>query len=294
MGGVGQGVVAVDYPGRDAALQRHLADLRIGPGCGEVEVGGCQGAGKFMGRDELTREAVRDWVGDFEVGKGRAYADGPAVSGGVRAGDILRASVKGTRHRPYRVTVRLASGTVAGAECSCPVGYNGRCKHVAAVLLGYTEEPARFVDLPDCDTNLRGRSREELVALVKQLIRRAPELEPLLAAPIPGFPGATPPTPDVYHRQAREVIRGVNPHNDWAEVEIAQGLAEILHTAAEFSSVADDLAAGAVYQGVADAVSEAGLGRGRLGVVFAAIPEPHRAALAQRMGLGEPPPAPPF
>ena len=243
---------------------------------------------------ELTRDAIREWVGDFEVGKGRPYADGPAVSGGVRAGDSLRASVRGTRHRPYRVSVRVANGAVAGAECSCPVGYNGRCKHVAAVLLAYAEDPARFVEIPSIDANLRERSPDELVALVKQLLRRAPELEPLLADPLPGFIRPAPPAADVYRRQAREVIRGVNAHNDWAEVEIAHGVAEVLQTATEFTAAGQVTGADAVYRGVADALVEAGLGRGRLGVLFAALPEPYRTTLADRMGFGETPAAPPF
>lgn len=245
-------------------------------------------------RGELTMDAVRDWVGDFEVGKGRPYAEGPAVSGCVRAGDTLRASVKGTRHQPYRVQVRLAGGSVAGGECSCPVGFNGRCKHVAAVLLAYADEPGRFVDLPDIDANLRARGADELIALIKQLLRRAPELEPLLTTPLPGFAGQASPTPELYRQQAREVIRSVNPHNDWAEVEIAHGLSTILQTAAEFAAAGDLPGSSAVYQGVAQAVAEAALGRGRLGVVFAALPEQQRSALAERMGLEEPPPAPPF
>lgn len=248
----------------------------------------------MQGRDELTPDAVRAWVGDYEAGKGRPYADGPAVSGGVRSGSDLRASVKGTRHRPYRVTVRLAGGAVAGAGCSCPVGFNGRCKHVAAVLLAYADDPARFADLPDPDANLAGRSAAELVALVKQFLRRAPELEPLLATPLPGFPGPVAPTADVYRRQAQEVIRAVNPHNDWAEVETAHGLAEILQTAAEFADAGDPAAADAVFDGVADAVREAGLGRSRLGVVFAALPDAQRAGLAGRLGFAEMPEAPPF
>ncbi|MDB5306418.1 MAG: hypothetical protein JWO38_620 [Gemmataceae bacterium] len=248
----------------------------------------------MAGNGELNPDAVRAWVGDFEVGKGRPYAEGPAVSGGVRSGDTLRASVKGTRNRPYRVSVRLAGGAVAGAGCSCPVGFDGRCKHVAAVLLAYTEDPARFADLPDIDANLTARGRDELVGLVKQLLRLAPELEPLLAAPLPGFTGTARPTPDYYRRQAWEVIRGVNPHNDWAEVEIAHGLTDVLQTATEFAAVGDAPAERAVYQGVAEAVTETGLGRGRLGVVFAALPEPHRAALVERMGFGEPPAAQPF
>src|SRR5262249_26344922 len=87
-----------------------------------------------------------------------------------------------------------ASGSVSGAECTCPVGYNGRCKHVAAVLLAYSEDPARFVDLPDIDANLLARGKDELVALVKQLLPRAPELEPQLAAPLPRF-APPPPSP---------------------------------------------------------------------------------------------------
>src|SRR5262249_4918278 len=136
--------------------------------------------------------------------------------------------------------------------------------------------------------------KDELVALVKQLLRRAPELEPQLAAPLPGFATPVEPSPEVYRRQAREVIRGVNPHNDWAEVEIAHGLAEILQTAAEFVSVGNGAAADAVYEGVAAAVNESGLGRGRLGQVFAALPEDQRAALAARMGLSGTTEAAPF
>jgi uncharacterized Zn finger protein len=246
-----------------------------------------------MGAAELTADAVREWVGDFEIGKGRPYAEGPAVSGAVRGGDTLRASVRGTRHRPYRVSVRLAGGSVGGAECTCPVGFNGRCKHVAAVLLAFAEDPARFAELADLDENLQARGKDELVALVKQLLRRAPELEPQLAAPLPGFAGVEP-APEVYRRQAREVIRGVNPHNDWAEVEIAHGLAEVLQTASEFAAVGNAAGAEAVYAGVAAEVTESGLGRGRLGQVFAALPESQRAALAERMGLGGTAEAAPF
>src|SRR4029078_8348309 len=81
----------------------------------------------------LTRQAVRDWVGDHEIAKGRPYAES-AVSGTVRVGDTLKASVQGTRDRPYKVRLTRRNGRVAGGDCSCPVGDGGWCKHAAAVL----------------------------------------------------------------------------------------------------------------------------------------------------------------
>ena len=61
-------------------------------------------------------EAVRAWVGDTEIGKGRPYAEGAAVSGCVLTGSLLKACVKGTRTRPYRVWVQPAEGTITGAQ----------------------------------------------------------------------------------------------------------------------------------------------------------------------------------
>ena len=106
----------------------------------------------------LSTDAVRDWVGDHEIGKGRPYAESAAVSGAIRAKNILKASVKGTRNRPYRVRVTLGEDAVEFGECSCPVGYYGKCKHVAAVLLAYLEEPARFADLGDLHATIDDRA----------------------------------------------------------------------------------------------------------------------------------------
>src|SRR5688572_20957396 len=112
----------------------------------------------------LVLDAVRDWVGDFEIGKARRYAEGAAVSGCVRSRGQLRACVKGTRTRPYRVWVEARDGAVTAAGCTCPVGRSapsqrGRCKHIAAVLLAYLEAPNRFVRLSDIRADLEARDK---------------------------------------------------------------------------------------------------------------------------------------
>lgn len=181
----------------------------------------------------FTLEAVRAWVGDSEIGKGRPYAEGAAVSGCVHTGTLVKACVKGTRTRPYRVWAQPYNGTINGAGCTCPVGRSqtcgmARCKHVAAALLAYLEAPNRFVKIDDLYADLESRDKPELLALIQQMLQRAPEVEPLLAGPIPGVPASRDVPPDFYFWQAAEMIRGVNLANDRASREIAEWVIEML------------------------------------------------------------------
>lgn len=181
----------------------------------------------------FTLEAVRAWVGDSEIGKGRPYAEGAAVTGCVLTGSLLKACVKGTRTRPYRVWAQATDNSVIGAGCTCPVGRGqtcgmSRCKHVAATLLAYLEAPNRFVKITDVYTDLQSRDKPELIALVMQMLQRAPEVEPLLAGPIPGVTSSRKVPPDFYFWQTAEMIRGVNLANDRAAREIAEWVIELL------------------------------------------------------------------
>jgi hypothetical protein len=135
-----------------------------------------------MPATDLTLRAIRDWVGDREIDKGRPYAADGAVRRGSRQANTLKADVRGTADRPYHVRVRLAGQGVVASDCSCPVG-TGRCKHVAALLLLYLARPDRFPVLPELDAVLGGMTRDELIALVRRMVRRAPRLERLIVSP---------------------------------------------------------------------------------------------------------------
>lgn len=208
---------------------------------------------------ELTPDAVRAWAGDFEVGKGRPYAEGPAITGETRHGPTLTAYAKGHRARPYRVRATVSDGAVDAAECSCPVGGGGRCKHVAGVLLAFAADPGRFTAVGDLDANLNCRDRGELAALVKLLLDRAPQLTPLLALPLPGFV-RRPVLADPFRRQAEEAIRSAGLHDDWGDEEIAANLTPVLELAYRYELAGDKQAAEAVFDGVAAAIQAAGLG----------------------------------
>src|SRR5439155_25271701 len=156
-------------------------------------------------------------------------------------------------------------GTVQHAFCQCPVGEDGKCKHVAAVLLAYVEDPARFPDTTRAEAALGERSREELLELVEQLLGFAPELKPLIAVPMPGFvSGAV--SPDLFRGLAVEVVGAARPHDERAEEDVVEKLWPLLMLEWEYKDKTrgGEQAAEAVTEALTRALRESGLNRERL------------------------------
>ncbi len=239
----------------------------------------------MSGEPLLTMGAVREWVGDFEIGKGRPYAD-TAVLGECRIHTQISASVRGTRPQLYHVSVGTDGGAVVGAECTCPVGDAGKCKHVAAVLLAYLDDPRRFAPLQAGEPPVQERSQAELVALVNEFLTYAIELAPILADPLPGFArGATDPEP--FRRRAAAVLRAWNPADDHGRDELELGLFQIAHRADQFEMHGEAETARAAREGLRQAIRD--YGPGRLIHVADAVPECARGELQTRPTPDEPP-----
>jgi uncharacterized Zn finger protein len=145
---------------------------------------------------------------------------------------------------------RFDGDQIADADCSCPVGDGGHCKHVAALLMVYRNHPAEFVEVEELDAALERRSKGELVALIRRMIRRVPELEMLLEAPLPGYADpAAAEDPEAYRRQVRAAFE----HRD-APAGVARELADLVATGDEFRAAGTHAAAVAVYRAVAEEV----------------------------------------
>src|SRR5206468_7370725 len=120
-----------------------------------------------------------------------------------REGETLKARCRGQSGGPYRVRATLKEGAVTEADCSCPVGDGGHCKHVAALLVAWQEEPGAFREVAALGAELERLDRADLLALLRHLLRRRPELEDLvrslLEAPLPGTAAADRPADaDIY------------------------------------------------------------------------------------------------
>ena len=105
---------------------------------------------------------------------GRSYFEDEAVFDLRRQGDALKALCQGSMPQPYRLRVAFGAEGIEGADCSCPVGGGGHCKHVGALLLAWLDRPDAFRAVPELDADLERRGKDELIALIKQMLRLQP------------------------------------------------------------------------------------------------------------------------
>lgn len=196
----------------------------------------------------LSVAQVRDLVGAEAVRRAQPYVQRHALLQTRRVGhDTLSAVCEGSRQEPYRVHIRFDARGVPRGRCTCPVGAEGRCKHAAATLLLWAEQPQAFRALEDPQTLLTTRTREELEAIILHALRWHPELEPVLAMRFPASPPRdTPPDPEPYRAQAEAALR---PHLDGlaAASQAVAGLQPLFVLAAAFDAADDPTGSATVH-----------------------------------------------
>lgn len=200
---------------------------------------------------ELTESDVARWVGTTSLGRASSYV-GNAVFNARRVGNVFKAECQGSMPAPYRVQVTVGTRGITSADCSCPVGDGGRCKHVAALLLTWLDDPEEFVEVAELETALEQRTKEELIALVRMMIARYPDLETVLDLPTPGSASAEPVDPNFISRQVRRVIKAHNYYDDYGSAYAAsQELEELVRLGNVYAEDEDANNAATIYETLA-------------------------------------------
>src|SRR5437879_6707248 len=132
----------------------------------------------------LSEADIQASTDDVSFRKGHDYYLNHAIVEPTLSESVLRASCHGSSGSSYRVEATLlptgdkSAHKVVSAGCSCPQG--GFCKHLVALLLTWLHQPERFVVRSRLMGRLSERSREELLALLEQLVQRQPDIEPMV------------------------------------------------------------------------------------------------------------------
>jgi uncharacterized Zn finger protein len=202
----------------------------------------------------LTEAQVRQLGSQQSFERGKSYYRDGAILEPVRQGLELRAQCEGSEDEPYKVSATLDQHGIVDASCTCPYDWGGACKHIVALLLTYVHEPQTFHIIPPLETLLAESSREQLMALIREMVKREPGLlsmvELAAVATQPGDKNQASKPRDVstYRRQARRAMHSESPHRIESELRA-------LRAAAVRVAQADDwLNAGAIYHA---ALSEA-------------------------------------
>jgi uncharacterized Zn finger protein len=158
----------------------------------------------------------------------------------------LRAQCEGSDYEPYQVSATLTESGIAETSCTCPYDYGGICKHIVALLLTYIKDPQSFRSIAPLTELLAERSREELITLIGEMIRREPELLSLVELSVAADQARQGETLDVeaYRRQARNSLRHGSPRAVERELRALLGLAARLEEASDLHN------AGAIYHAI--------------------------------------------
>lgn len=204
----------------------------------------------------VSEDTILNWVGSRNLQLGNSYFKSQAILDPRRQGRSLKAWCQGSMPQPYRLHTTFGLRGVVEADCSCPVGGSGRCKHVGALLLAWLHQPDAFVEVTDLDTCLEQRSKPELIALIKQMLKLEPALEPLVEATLPGEEQeGAPVNPDEYRRLVADAFRRAG--DDWyAMRSVPRDIGVALSAGDGFLAVADHRNASIVYQTVAQGILE--------------------------------------
>ncbi len=184
---------------------------------------------------ELTVKDIQAWCPGAHYERGLNYYKQGLIINPVRRGERLEARCHGSMSHPYQLWVTLNSAGIQDAGCSCPVGSG--CKHIAALLLTFMRDPERFHTTQTLDELLQQRDKRELMVLIKAMIAREPDLEALLALPLPGIKTQKTLDPEPIRRQLRLAFDGAY---EWGgSFEVAAELSSILDMAEPFAETGD-------------------------------------------------------
>jgi uncharacterized Zn finger protein len=149
--------------------------------------------------------------------RGKSYFEQGAISNAAIQGNVLSGDCEGTQSPFYYVRVELDAAGIRSADCTCPYKFSGYCKHIVALLFAYLHAPKEFATRESPAELLSDLSRDDLLALLTNLIERQPDLYDWVHAAI------TVPSTDkskrtrhkkvdtkVYRRQVRNILHSLD------------------------------------------------------------------------------------
>lgn len=128
---------------------------------------------------KISTGQIRALASDQSYQRGQQYYRNNAVSRTTIRGNVIEGHCQGSYASPYRVQLDARDG-IQEFSCNCQYDWGGACKHVVAVLLAYANHPEQFADLPKSEDILAQRSKEELIALIRKMVDRYPDLQSLI------------------------------------------------------------------------------------------------------------------
>ena len=125
---------------------------------------------------------LRAWLNEQVIDRGRIFYQAGSVIA-ARVKDSVLAARCDDVGRSYEVRVSVISEGIQRALCTCAAGSLGKCKHVAAVLLAWQDDPTQFRNTASVNDALDSYSNHQLQSLIQLMLEIHPDLEAVIRHP---------------------------------------------------------------------------------------------------------------
>jgi uncharacterized Zn finger protein len=202
---------------------------------------------------QISESDVRQWVSEASFSRGWTYFHTGHIIDPGRQGHLLRGKCLGSSEPYYRVEVLLGPEGIASASCACPVGYSGRCKHAAALLLTWVHQPEAFRYIEELDAALQRRDKTQLITIIRRMLERDPDLEDLLELPVIGEGQPQPVDPDAIRRQAARAYDEFSYEDD-SLTDLYKRLGMLIDLSDQYAGRGDCASALIIYRAVSQEI----------------------------------------
>ncbi len=202
----------------------------------------------------ITKSDIKHWTDDVYFQRGQKYYEQGSIYDQQQQGLTLKSKCSGSQAPFYRQEVLFNNKGIESAECSCPVGDGGHCKHTVALLLTWVNDPDSFRESESLDVVLEKLSKPELIALIKQMLEQEPDLESLLELPLAGGE-SKPLNMKAIRQQANRAFQEVDYEWGYAG-EIKRDLNPLLKLAAGYLSRNDAENSALIYETVIETIMD--------------------------------------
>jgi uncharacterized Zn finger protein len=202
----------------------------------------------------IQQSDIRNWTDDVYFQRGQKYYEQGAIYDQRKQGMTLKSKCAGSQAPFYRQEVLFSSHGIESAECSCPVGEGGHCKHTVALLLTWANDPDSFQETESLDVVLEKRSKAELIALIKEMLEQEPDFESLLELPL-AKSDSQPLNIKAIRQQVNRAFQGTDFEWGYAR-EIKRDLKPLLKLASSYLSRNDAENSALVYETIVETILE--------------------------------------
>src|SRR5260221_238998 len=196
---------------------------------------------------KLTTDQIRARSIDQSFSRGQSYYKNNAIFDTVQRGDQIEGFCEASSQpSPYHVQATLSDKGIIRTSCTCQYDYGGDCKHIVALLLTYQHKSELFEQRTPIADTLASRDKDDLIALIRKMIERYPDLQALVDLPVPGkTKRQTPIDVTAFRKQIRYALRN---YGDWGDRTADHTISSILETASEFAEKDNWTSASAIYR----------------------------------------------